>query len=74
MAREVLHNKFIERCAMVGIDGKVINIYKKILSEWGRYLALSDKYFELIIADVHKWIRKTKKLFDVIILDILDPI
>jgi len=73
-AREVLRHKSVERCVMVDIDGKVIEVCKQFLPEWGGESIISDKRFELIIGDAHKWMMETQEKFDVIIMDISDPI
>mmetsp|Transcript_20693 Transcript_20693/g.23612 ORF Transcript_20693/g.23612 Transcript_20693/m.23612 type:complete len:349 (-) Transcript_20693:261-1307(-) len=73
-AREVLRHKSVERCVMVDIDGKVIDVCKQYLPEWGGEAVVSDDRFELIIGDAHKWMMETEEKFDVIILDISDPI
>ncbi|CAB9503981.1 Polyamine aminopropyltransferase [Seminavis robusta] len=73
-AREVLRHKSIERCVMVDIDGKVIEVCKKFLAEWGGETVTSDKRFELVVGDAHKWMMETQETFDVIIMDISDPI
>eukprot|EP00548_Thalassiothrix_antarctica_P019925 CAMPEP_0194194024 /NCGR_PEP_ID=MMETSP0154-20130528/75356_1 /TAXON_ID=1049557 /ORGANISM="Thalassiothrix antarctica, Strain L6-D1" /LENGTH=378 /DNA_ID=CAMNT_0038918413 /DNA_START=14 /DNA_END=1151 /DNA_ORIENTATION=+ len=64
----------VERCVMVDIDGKVIEVCKQFLPEWGGESIISDKRFELIIGDAHKWMMETQEKFDVIIMDISDPI
>jgi len=73
-AREVLRHKSVERCVMVDIDGKVVEVCKQFLPEWGGESVVSDERFELIIGDAHKWMMETEEKFDVIILDISDPI
>jgi len=73
-AREVLRHKSVERCVMVDIDGKVIEVCKKYLPEWGGEAVTSNKRFELVIGDAHKWMMETEEKFDVIIMDISDPI
>lgn len=73
-AREVLRHKSVERCVMVDIDGKVIEVCKKFLPEWGGETVTSNKRFELVIGDAHKWMMETEEKFDVIIMDISDPI
>lgn len=73
-AREVLRHKSVERLVMVDIDDKVIEVCKKYLPEWGGETVTSDKRMELVVGDAHKWMMETKETFDVIIMDISDPI
>lgn len=73
-AREVLRHKSVERCVMVDIDGVVIDVCKKHLPEWGGETVTSDPRLELIVGDAHLWMMETKETFDVIIMDISDPI
>ncbi|KAL3932845.1 MAG: hypothetical protein SGARI_003855 [Bacillariaceae sp.] len=73
-AREVLRHKSVERCVMVDIDGKVIEVCKKYLPEWGGETVTNDKRLELIVGDAHQWMMESKETFDVIIMDISDPI
>lgn len=73
-AREVLRHKLVERVVMVDIDGHVIDVCKKYLPEWGGETVTSNKRFELVIGDAHAWMMNTKETFDVIIMDISDPI
>jgi len=73
-ARECLRHKSIERVVMVDIDGKVIEVCKEFLPEWGGETVTSNPKFELVIGDAHAWMMNTKETFDVIIMDISDPI
>jgi spermidine synthase len=73
-AREVLRHKTVERVVMVDIDGKVIEVCKKFLPEWGGEAVATDPRFELVIGDAYKWMMETDEMFDVIIMDISDPI
>ena len=73
-AREVLRHKSVERVVMVDIDEKVIEVCKEFLPEWGGEKVASDKRLDLIIGDAHKWMMETEEKFDVIIMDISDPI
>lgn len=73
-AREVLRHKSVERVVMVDIDSHVIEVCKKYLPEWGGETVTSNPKFELVIGDAHAWMMNTKETFDVIIMDISDPI
>lgn len=73
-AREVLRHKSVERVVMVDLDEEVVNVCKKYLPEWGGEAVASDPRMELIIGDAHKYLMETEETFDVIIMDISDPI
>ena len=73
-AREVLRHSSVERCIMVDLDEKVIELCRKYLPEWGGETVASDPRFELVIGDAHAFLNETMETFDVIIMDISDPI
>lgn len=73
-AREVLRHSSIERCVMVDIDPQVVNVCKEFLPEWGGEAVINHPKFELIVGDAHKYLMETNEKFDVIIMDISDPI
>jgi len=72
-AREVLRHSSVERCVMVDLDIEVINVSEKYLPAWGQN-ARSDPRFELVIGDANAYLKDTSELFDIIIMDISDPI
>jgi spermidine synthase len=71
--REVLKYNSIERAVMVDLDGKVIEFAKKELKEWHRD-SFEDKRTELIIGDGLDYVKNTKDKFDLIVLDLTDPL
>ena len=73
-AREVLRHSSVERLVMVDIDEKVIEVSREYLPEWGGDKVMSDPRFELIVGDAYAYLMETKEAFDVIIMDISDPI
>jgi thermospermine synthase len=73
-AREVLRHSTIERCVMVDIDPAVVNVCKKYLPEWGGQAVIDHPKMEYIVGDAHKYLMETNEKFDVIIMDISDPI
>lgn len=74
-AREVLRHSSVERCVMVDLDEEVINVSKKYLPAWGGHgKVCADPRFELIVGDAHAFLHNTTETFDVIIMDISDPI
>lgn len=73
-AREVLRHKLVDRVVMVDLDGKVIDVCKKYLPEWGGEKVASNARLELIVGDAYKYLMECEEKFDVIIMDISDPI
>lgn len=73
-AREVLRHNTVERVVMVDIDPEVIEVSKKYLPEWGGDAVANHAKVEYIVGDVHQYLQGTNELFDVIIIDVSDPI
>jgi spermidine synthase len=74
-AREVLRHKSVERLVMVDLDEHVLNVCKQYLPEWGGEKVVKDPRLELIIGDAYTYLtQECKETFDVIIMDISDPI
>lgn len=73
-AREVLKHNSIERLVMVDIDPKVMEVCKKYMPQWGGEAVTNHPKMELIVGDAHKYLMETQEKFDVIIMDISDPI
>jgi spermidine synthase len=73
-AREVLRHKSVDRVVMVDLDKKVVDLCKKYLPEWGGERVASNDRFELIHGDAYEYLNNCTELFDVIIMDISDPI
>jgi len=71
--REVLKYESVERVVMVDIDEELVNLCKKYLPEWHEG-AFDDPRAELVFADGRKFIEETEEKFDVIILDVTDPV
>jgi spermidine synthase len=72
-AREVLKYTCVERLVMVDLDETVVTICQEYLPEWGGSTT-TDPRFELIIGDAHEYILNSSDKYDVIIMDISDPI
>ena len=70
--KEVLKHP-IEKVWMVEIDGKVIEVSKKYLPSISKG-AFSSRKAEIIVGDGLKFIKNYNNFFDVIILDLSDPI
>lgn len=74
-AREVLRHASVEKLVMVDLDEEVINVCDKHLPTWGGHGSVkADPRFELVIGDALAYLENTDDQFDVIIMDISDPI
>lgn len=72
-AREVLRWKCVEKVVMVDIDQGVVDAAKDHLPTWHEN-CYGDPRFELVVDDAEKWLRNTDQTFDVIIMDIAEPV
>jgi spermidine synthase len=72
IAEEVLKHKAVERLTQVEIDAKVVEFAKEHFPEFTRPV-FADKRFESVIDDGMKYVAKTDRRFDVIIVDSTDP-
>jgi len=72
-AREVLRHTSVEKCIMVDIDQLACEMCLKHLPEWSDG-AHEDPRFEVHYEDAKAWIENYEGKFDVIIMDICDPI
>mmetsp|Transcript_26059 Transcript_26059/g.59582 ORF Transcript_26059/g.59582 Transcript_26059/m.59582 type:complete len:411 (-) Transcript_26059:154-1386(-) len=73
-AREVLKHRTVERVVMVDLDDEVIEVSRKHLPEWGGDAVLNHPKVEYVVGDVRKYLADTREKFDVIIIDVSDPI
>lgn len=73
-AREVLRHKAVERVVMVDLDQKVVELCIEHLPEWGGERVASNERFTLIYGDAYEYLMNCTEMFDVIIMDISDPI
>jgi thermospermine synthase len=73
-AREVLKHNSIKRLVMVDIDPQVLEVCKTYMPQWGGEAVINHPKMELIVGDAHKYLMETQEKFDVIIMDISDPI
>jgi len=71
-AREVLRHKSVEKCVMVDIDGDVVKFCRDHLPE--NTEAFKDPRLELIIDDAKVRMENTPIKFDIIIMDLDDPL
>ena len=71
--REVLAHKTVKEVVMVDIDAEVIEICKKLLPAHHQG-SFDDPRVELLHMDAKKYLTETEKRFDVIIIDLPEPI
>ena len=73
IAEEVLKHKSVERLVQVEIDESVIEFSKEHFPEFTKPV-FADKRFQSVIDDGMKYVAKTDRRFDVIIVDSTDPL
>ncbi len=71
--REVLSHKTVKRAVMVDIDAEVIAVCQKHLPDYSRG-SFEDKRTELYHVDARDYLAKCGEAFDIIIIDLPDPI
>lgn len=71
-AREVLRHNTVERCVMVDIDPDVVKFCRENLPENSE--AFADSRLELVIDDAKAVLEQSATGFDVIIMDLDDPL
>jgi spermidine synthase len=71
--REVLAHKTVKRAVMVDIDEEVVNLCRRFLPAWHQK-AFDDPRTELHFADARKYLEESSDKFDVIIVDLVDPL
>jgi spermidine synthase len=71
--REVLAHKTVKRAVMVDIDEEVVALCQKYLPDYSQG-SFQDKRTELVHTDAREYLAKSRELFDIIIIDLPDPI
>jgi spermidine synthase len=71
--REVLAHKTVKRAVMVDIDEEVVKLCRRFLPTWHQN-AFDDPRAELHFADARKYLDESSDEFDVIIIDLVDPL
>src|SRR5207253_144952 len=71
--REVLRHRSVERALMVDIDREVVEVSRAMLPEFHAG-AFDDPRTELVFEDARGWLETHDDVFDVIIIDLSDPI
>ncbi|GLV46995.1 polyamine aminopropyltransferase [Thermus sp. LT1-2-5] len=71
--REVLKHPTVEKAVMVDIDGELVELAKAHMLEWHQG-AFDDPRTVLIIDDARAYLERTQDTYDVVILDLTDPV
>jgi len=71
--REVLRHRTVERVLMVDIDQEVVERCREMLPEWHQG-AFEDPRAELRFLDARRYLEETDEVFDVVVIDISEPI
>ena len=71
--REVLAHNTVKRAVMVDIDEEVVGLCRRFLPSWHQN-AFDDPRAELHFADARKYLEESSDKFDVIIIDLVDPL
>jgi len=71
--REVLTHKAVKRVVMVDIDRQVVDICRRYLSLLHKG-SFDDSRVELYFTDARKYLQETNDKFDVVIIDIVEPL
>jgi len=71
--REVLAHKTVRKAVMVDIDKEVVSLCRRLLPSWHQK-AFDDPRAELHFADARKYLENSSDKFDVIIIDLVDPL
>ena len=71
--REVLSHRAVARAVMVDIDGEVVELCRRYLPDHHRG-SFDDPRLELHHADAFKFLEETPSSFDIIIIDVPDPL
>jgi spermidine synthase len=72
IAEEVLKHKSVKRLTQVEIDASVVEFAKEHFPEFTKPV-FADKRFESVIDDGMKYVARTERRFDAIIVDSTDP-
>ncbi len=70
--REVLKHRTVERVVMVDIDRRVVDVCRHYLPTFHQG-SFEDARLELHFADARKYLERTAESFDVVIIDLVEP-
>ena len=71
--REVLAHNSVKKAIMVDIDKEVVNVCRRFLPSWHQN-SFDDPRAELHFADARKYLEGSSDKFDVVIIDLADPL
>lgn len=71
--REIFRHTPVERAVMVNIDREVVEICRQHLGEWHRG-SFDDARLDLVITDARRYLEENEELYDVIVIDIPEPV
>jgi len=71
--REVLRHHSVEHATMVDLDEQVVEVCRQYLPAWSNG-AFDDPRTELVLGDARKFMEQTPRKYDVIIIDLPDPL
>ena len=71
--REVLRHRTVTEAVMVDIDAEVVDTCRRLLPEWSQG-AYEDPRARLVIQDARRYLEEEPARFDVLIVDITDPL
>ncbi|RLF06232.1 MAG: spermidine synthase [Thermoprotei archaeon] len=71
--REVLKHNVVKKVVMVDLDEEVVQVSKKYIPQLSAG-AFDDKRLTLIFGDGRAYLEKTNEKYDVIIIDVTDPL
>ena len=71
--REVLAHKTVKKAVMVDIDEEVVSICRRFLPSWHQH-GFDDRRAELHFVDAREYLEQCSDRFDVIIIDLVDPL
>jgi spermidine synthase len=71
--REVLRRDDVRRCTMVDIDGQVVELSKRYLSEWSDG-AFGDPRARVIVGDALRFLKEEAGTYGAIVSDLTEPL
>jgi len=71
--REVLRHKSVKKVTMVDLDKEVVDICRRFLPSFHQN-SFDDPRVELHFADAREYLKKCQDKFDIIIIDLADPV
>ncbi len=71
--REVLRHRTVEKATMVDLDDQVVSVCRRFLPAFSDG-AFDDPRAELIVGDFRRFAEESPRTFDVIIIDLPDPL